>query len=116
MKKTNVLNCTTVVLTASLSLSANAKTLAAIPNEDTFYRSTVSLTIPRSTIDLDPNNNSIDEKLSLVLKSYGVTVDKESKIEIHEENSFIDLSCFNCLVRVSNGENPFNGDGGGRER
>jgi hypothetical protein len=57
--------------------------------------------VPKSK-KLDLSDIPVDEFLQKVLKSYGVSIDQQSEIKYHEENSHIDLNCFNCVIMSDN--------------
>lgn len=63
--------------------------------------------------ELNDNNDS----LSQFLKKYGISIDADSKYQIHDEKSFIDFSCFNCIINDISGhketDGPDNAGGGG---
>lgn len=97
-----------MALTAGLSFTTHGKTFSKIQNDSPTIRSSFNIHVPLILLNLDLNNNSIDENLDKMLKSYGVTIDQESKIEIHDENGFIDISCFNCLINNNDNEQSTN--------
>lgn len=33
-----------------------------------------------------------------IIKSLGINVDENSEIYVHEEDNYIDLGCFNCII------------------
>ena len=37
-------------------------------------------------------------KLNDLIEIYGIIIDEEANLYIHEEENFIDLSCFNCVL------------------
>lgn len=111
MKKMTV----TFVLSTGLSLSARAQIESEIP---VVYplRTSFSLRVQKP-LNPDFNKNLVYPRLQSLLNSYGATFDQQSEIKIHEENSFIDFSCFNCVIRNHHYENinskPDNGHGTG---
>jgi hypothetical protein len=104
MKKMRTLKSTAMAVTAGLSLNTQASLLTLGAEKVTVVRSSFSIKIPKAN-NLDLNDNPIDQNLESMLKSYGVTVDQESEISVHEEDSFFDISCINCLIRNHNNEN-----------
>ena len=50
-------------------------------------------------------NWTVDDTYKNLLKSYGVTTNPTSKIQIHQENSAVDLSCFDCVIKLLEYEN-----------
>lgn len=77
----------------------------------------VNIRIPK-TKKLDFENILVDQFLLTVLKLNGVSIDQQSEIKYHEENSYIDIDCFNCVNGVHTDENinamPDNKTGGDR--
>jgi len=51
------------------------------------------LKIENTTID-----NLREADVTELIKGLGLETDEESEIYIHEENNFIDLSCFSCIT------------------
>lgn len=107
MKKNKLLSPIFFAFTSSISLSSYCQSQLSTELNRIYprhIRSSISLRIPKAP-NLDFNNISVDPFLETMLKSYGVSIDQHSEIKYHEENSHIDLNCFNCVIRVHNDEN-----------
>lgn len=40
--------------------------------------------------------------ISFILEQMGITTDLESEVQIHHEKNHINLSCFNCIINITN--------------
>lgn len=58
------------------------------------YRSNVRIPLPYN------NNKPINHNDAL--SAFGVLADENSKIISHQENGYINLDCFNCIVNIRN--------------
>lgn len=120
MKTNEFLKPIILITISGLSLSSypqNQKYVDIIGDDYRQARASLAIRIP-ITKKLDLSDNLVDPFLQKVLKSYGVSIDQQSEIKFHEENSYINLSCFNCVIGVHNNENsdamPDNKTGGDR--
>jgi|SRR5690606_32485046 len=42
----------------------------------------------------------INTHIKELLEENGILIDEESEIIIHEEDTYINLSCFNCIINI----------------
>lgn len=73
-----------LIILAIKSLSANAKIKA-----DYSFR----LFNESDTFLFDPH-------IEIFLKENGIHLDEESEVIIHEEDNYINLNCFNCIINI----------------
>jgi hypothetical protein len=63
----------------------------------------------RETFQLSFPAGTTEENIKSNLDKMGIILDEESTITIHEEQNYIDLTCFNCIVRNVNSEEYIHG-------
>lgn len=85
--------------------------LAQVANAQEFIKIRVNLN------DVAPNTFSSIDKTFEWLNLQGITVDENSSVTFHQEENYIDLTCFNCVVRSVGNEvdmvHSYNELGGG---
>jgi hypothetical protein len=61
-------------------------------------RANITLRLDKAA--LIPNqDNLFDSHILEMLKYRNIYVDKKTTIQIHEEDNFVDLNCFDCLIQ-----------------
>ena len=94
------------LLLLSSILSSASSQAATNYNEDNYNVNTPDMA-KRTSLSVRVQKEYLkyfDGKLVKILGLYSIYLDEDSTYQIHEENNFIDLSCFNCILRIDSKE------------
>lgn len=97
MKKNSLICVTSILLIKQTGL---AQIQSALPTDHRNKIQRVNISqrfFKNSSTGLDIDPNSLDSVLKS-LKTKSIYADENSEIQTHQEENFIDLSCFNCIV------------------